>query len=115
MGFLGSWSFLLAASPLGSFVMGVLRRSALAAFSAASASRSLACSFRSPLLCLCSAASRLASAACFYRISLRGSGICLSMVGILSLPLVGCVGGFPLLFEGGLLLVGLLLLLIGFL
>ena len=99
---LGSWSFLLAASPVWSSVKGVLIRSALAAFSTASASRVLACSLRSPLLCLGSAASHLASVACFCRIILRGSGFYLSIGGIFSLPLVGGVGGFPLLlfFRG---------------
>ena len=74
LGLSGSLSYVLVVSPLGSPDGAVLRRSALAVFFAASSSQILACSLSLPLLCLCSAASLLASAACLCLIILRGPG-----------------------------------------
>ena len=57
------------------------------------------CSFRALALCLLRATNSLASAACCCLICLRGCGTCLAMGCILSLPLVGGVCCFAVLFE----------------
>jgi len=96
----GSCFLLFGAESLGSADRGVLRRSAFAAFYAASASLIFARSLSWPLLCLCWAASSLASAAYFCRSGLRGSGTCLAMGGIFSLPLEGGAGCFVVVPGG---------------
>jgi hypothetical protein len=92
---LGVCFLMLTALPLWTTDGGVLSRSELVAFSADSASLIFAFSLRAPALCLCCATSSLASAAYFCLSCLRGSGICLSMVGTFSLPLVGGGGFLP--------------------
>ena len=65
---------------------GVMKRSSLAAFSAASASLIFFCSSKTPALCMFCAASSLASTACFFLIYFRGIGVCLSIVVIFLCP-----------------------------